>query len=397
MAKRIKEATIELRKEMNKIISNDQDSFRQDGPVGSGGFIWQGYEELCEQESTGKKTYEIYMRPPIIAKTFGLTDAEWRKISARFDDANEWHPERVALHERIVSTLLEGADVLSRRLREYEAGNEREPTIYCLRGACGSGKTTALRDGTIGGVLDENGEPNGTLAPDVIKMFLRRGGLLNHLQVHDEASMLGRKLAKVLHERAMLEPYSVVYDKSMAYVTDFEDVFSDAVETKRKVVIVDIDVPLELSAVRVLVRPKGGKSANIDFDGVVRAFGAIRKNRLKLHKQILENSGVIDSYTLKCFDHETKHLEDVMRYENDELRTLSGKEELAELAVMSDKKHIDAEIEKVRETMITDGFVSHFRDVYLDGRPEWDDGGVIAELERHIGKTIAEALDDKSR
>ena len=333
----------------------------------------------------GKKTYEIYMRPPIIAKTFGLTDAEWRKVSARFDDANEWHPERVALHERIVSTLLEGADVLSRRLREYEAGNEREPTIYCLRGACGSGKTTALRDGTIGGVLDENGEPNGTLAPDVIKMFLRRGGLLNHLQVHDEASMLGRKLAKVLHERAM------------AYVTDFEDVFSDAVETKRKVVIVDIDVPLELSAVRVLVRPKGSKSASIDFDGVVRAFGAIRKNRLKLHKQVLEYSDVVDSYILKCFDYETKHLEDVMRYENGELKTLSGKEELAEMAVMSDKKHIDAEIEKVRETMITDGFISHFRDVYLDGKPEWNDGGVIAELERHIGKTIAEALDDKSK
>ena len=382
---------------MNKIILNDQDSFRQDGLVVGGGFTWQGYEELREQESTGKKTYEIYMRPPIIAKTFGLTDAEWRKVSARFDDADEWHPERVALHERIISTLLEGTDALSCRLREYEVKDERGPTLYCLRGACGSGKTTALRDGTIGGVLDGDGELSGTLAPDVIKMFLRRGGVLNHLQVHDEASMLSRKLVKVLHERAMLEPYSVIYDKSMAYATDFEDVFNDAVEAKQKVVILDIDVPLELSAVRVLVRPKGGRSANIDFDGVARAFGAIRKNRLRLQKQILENSNVVDSYTLKCFDYETKHLEDAMRYENGEFRTLSGKEELAEMAIVLDKKHIDVEVEEVRETMITNGFISHFRDVYLDGKPEWTDGEVITELGRHIGKTIAEALDEKSK
>ena len=64
---------------------------------------------------------------------------------------------------------------------------------------------------------------------------------------------------------------------------------------------------------------------------------------------------------------------------------------------MSDKKHIDAEIEEVRGTMITDEFISRFRDVYLDGKPEWNDDEVVAELERHIGKTIAEALDDKSR
>ena len=389
---------MELRNNQNTKRGNKlRTVFGLDKTATDRGFDWQNYQELCEQESTGKKTYEIYMRPPIITKTSGLTDDEWRKVSARFDDSNEWHPERVALHERIISTLLEDTDALSRRLREYETKNERGPTLYCLRGACGSGKTTALRDGMIGGVLDDDGELSGTLAPDVIKMFLRRGGVLNHLQVHDEASMLSRKLVKVLHERAMLEPYSVIYDKSMAYVTDFEDVFNDAVEAKQKVVILDIDVPLELSAVRVLVRPKGGRSANIDFDGVARAFGAIRKNRPRLHKQILENSNVIDSYTLKCFDYETKHLEDAMRYENGEFRTLPGKEELAKIAVMSAKKQIDAEIEKVRETMITEGFISHFCDVYLDGKPEWNDGEVIAGLRRHIGKTTAEALDEKSK
>jgi hypothetical protein len=86
-----------------------------------------------------------------------------------------------------------------------------------------------------------------------------------------------------------------------------------------------------------------------------------------------------------------------MRYENGEFRTLPGKEELAKIAVMSAEKQIDAEIGKVRETMITDGFISHFCDVYLDGKPEWNDGEVIAELRRHIGKTIAEALNEKSR
>ena len=360
-------------------------------------FEWGNYEILCEQESTGKKTYEIYMRPPVITKTTGLTDNEWRKVSARLDDPKEWHPERVSLHEQIMAVMLERADALSRRLRECESKKDQGPTIYCLRGVCGSGKTTVLLSGEIEGVLDEDGQPSGVLASDLIKALLRNRKTLSHIQVHDEASMLSRRLGGILHERAMLEPYSVIYDKLMAYKTDFEDVFHDASETGRKVVIFDMDVPLELSAVRVLAREKGGKHSNIDFKGVADGFLAIRKNRSALFEQVMKNLGVVGSYVLKGFDYTVKHLNDVARLGDGEIQMVSGMEGLAEDAIKSSVKKIEMEISVVRDTLITEEYISYYKDKYLDGEPKWNDAGLIKELRNNIGKTISEALDDKSR
>ena len=373
------------------------DSSIDQGSFGGSDYEWGDYKELQKQESTGKKTYEIYMRQPVTIKTTGLTDGEWREVSARLDDPKEWHPERVLLHERIIEIMLEQADALSRRLRECESKKDQGPTVYCLRGVCGSGKTTVLLSGEIEGVLDESGQPSGVLASDLIKVLLRNGRALSHIQVHDEASMLSRRLGGILHERAMLEPYSMVYDKLMAYKTDFEDVFHDASETGRKVVIFDMDVPLELSAVRVLAREKGGKHSNIDFKGVTDAFLAIRKNRSTLFGQIMKNLGVVDSYVLKGFDYNAKYLNDVARLGDGEIQIVPGMEDLAEDAIKSSVKKIEIEISEVRDTLITEEYISYYKDKYLDGEPKWNDAGLIKELRNNIGKTISEALDDKSR
>ncbi len=358
---------------------------------------WGSYEELEKLESTGVKSFKIFMRPPPIEKTFGLTDGEWRQVQARFDSPDEWHPERVKFHEQIVTEMLSKADALSQRLRKHEIEEGRKPTIYCLRGTCGSGKTTALRGGLFNGILDETGEPSGTLAPDTLKTPLRKNGTMSHAQVHDESSMLSRKLSLAMRERAMSEPYSMVYDKLMAYPTDFEDVFEDAAETDREVAILDMDVPLEPSAVRVLSRTKGGEDPILNFGGVANAFSAVRKNRATLLEQISEHPDRVSAYTLRVYDPETKQTVEAARLENGKIQTIPGMETLAEKAVASSDESIDAEIAAIRDTVITEEYIAYFEDTYFDENSKQYAEKNAAALREYIGKTLGEALDDKSK
>ena len=358
---------------------------------------WGDYEELEKLESIGVKSFKIFMRPPPIEKTVGLTDGEWRQVQARFDSSEEWHPERVKLHERIITTMLAKADALSQRLRRHEIDEGRKPTIYCLRGTCGSGKTTALRGGLFNGILDETGEPSGALAPDVLKTPLRKDGKMSHGQVHDESSMLSRKLSRAMRKRAMREPYSMVYDKLMAYKTDFDDVFKDAAETNREVAILDMDVPLELSAVRVLSRTKGGEDPILDFNGVANAFSAVRKNRSTLFGQISEHSDTVSAYTLRVFDPESKQSVEAARFENGKIQAIPGREALAEKAMMSSDKEVDAEVERIRDTIITEEYIAYFEDTYFDENSKQYAAKNVAALREYIGKTLGEALDSKSK
>lgn len=358
---------------------------------------WGNYEELEKLESLGVKSFKIFMRPPPIEKTSGLTDGEWRQVQARFDSPDEWHPERVKFHEQIITTMLTKADALSRRLRRHEIDEGRKPTIYCLRGTCGSGKTTALRGGLFNGILDETGEPSGTLAPDVLKTPLRENGKMSHVQVHDESSMLSRKLSRAMRERASNEPYSMVYDKLMAYPTDFEDVFEDAAETDREVAILDMDVPLELSAVRVLSRTKNGEDPNIDFAGVANAFSAVRKNRSALFGQISAHPDTVSAYTLRAFDPKSKQSVEVARLENGKIQVVPSREALAEQAVISSDEEVDAEVKRIRNTIITEEYITYFEETYFDESSKQYATKNVAVLREYIGKTLGEALDSKSK
>lgn len=357
---------------------------------------WYGPEQVEKLEEMGVKSFKIFMRPPPIEKTIGLRNGEWRKVQARFDDLGEWSPERLKLHEQIIDEMMPKIDALSQRLRQHEIEEGRGPTIYCLRGTCGSGKSRALRNGLFEGILDENGKPSGTLAPDVLKTPLR-GGVMNHAQVHDESAMLNREISRIVHKKALEEPYSMVYDKLMAYETDFEDVFKDAKETNREVAILDMDVPLELSAVRVLTRTKTGEDPILDFDGVANAFASVRKNRSALIKQMSENGDRMSSYTLRAFDPEVKEVVEVAKLRDGRIKALPGKEKIAERAVVSTDEEIDEEVEKVKNTVITEDFIKYFDDRYFDDESKRFAVKNIAALREYMGKTLSEALNDKSK
>ena len=194
----------------------------------------------------------------------------------------------------------------------------------------------------------------------------------------------------------MRGPYSMVYDRSMAYPTDFEDVFNDSLETNRKVVILDFDIPLELSAVRVLSRVKNGEDPNINFSGVADAFLAVRKNRAILFSQMSEHSDVVSEYGLRVFAPGEKRLVDVMRFEKGEIRTIIGREKLVEQAAMLDEAELVTEIARVQNTVINEDYIAYFKKKYCDNKIEQNAKNVAA-LRENKNKTIGEALDAKSR
>ena len=387
---------VEFRSNLNNQEKTPQEDLLEQ-EVQTEASAWGDYESLEVLEQTGIETYKIFMRPPPIERTVGLTDGEWREVQARFDNPAEWHPERVKLHEQIIQSMLSKADALSQRLRQHEVEEGRRPTIYCLRGTCGSGKTTAIRGGLFEGILDETGEPSGTLSPDALKTPLRNNGQLSHAQVHDESSTLSRKLSRAIHERAKQEPYSMVYDKLMAYPTDFEDVFDDAAETGRDVAVLDMDVPLELSAIRVLSREKGGEDPILSFNNVANAFSAVRKNRSTLYEQIAQHPDSISAYTLRVFDPETKQQVEVARLEGGRIGVIEGRESLAALAVPASDEDISAEIEAVRNTVITEEYIAYFENAFFDDSTRQYAAKNIATLRQHLGQTIGEALDNKSK
>lgn len=375
------------------------------------------FEFLPEEEArrvlreTPQESFKVLMRNPP-ERTTGLSDSEWDVVQAQMDNPENWPAYRRELHERAVAERLESCDSMSRRLRAKERERGDPATIYVLRGTCGAGKTTALRTGDrFPGVLDEDGQPTGALSADLMKIPLRNDGLaegevsqISHTQVHQEACVLNRRLTRAVHERAMAardsgEGYSMVIDKLMCKHQDIVDVIRDAESTERDMRVIDVDVPFELSAVRVLCRTAEGDDPQIPFENVAYSFRNIRNERAKLLKTacISGDKCPIRSYELVVFNPTTKKQETVFSAESGRPKRVTSLEE-RELVMqaVSSKEATEAEIDEVGGTVITDEYIDTFIGKYFDESDEKSmryAASTRATLEQFKGLTLADALD----
>ena len=220
------------------------------------------------------------------------------------DDPKHWQPERAAIQEEIVEKEIIGALALSESLRNAEANRGIGPTIYAMRGLSAAGKTQAVK--RIEGVIIEDGETVGALSPDTAKrdLYAVSGGVTD--QIHKESGSIRRRVEGAMKSFALEMEISDIRDSVMKDDADIEVAIRDAEETERRLVMIDIDVPLEVSATRLLLRPKGGADPNPNPAYLSRAFGGIRGNRvnaIRLLKQAYETGRVKDvSYSLLCYD-----------------------------------------------------------------------------------------------
>lgn len=311
-------------------------------------------------------------------------------LDAHLDDPESWIPERRQLQEAIFQEELAKAHALSERL-----GDER-PTVYALRGNTAAGKTTAVRTSeAFAKALDEDGEPTGSINPDTYKTILKQAEsegevqTVSHFQSHEEGSMIARKINASLAESES----SMVIDKRMSKDKNIVELIKLAESSGREVKILDVDVPLEISLVRVLERPVGGESPNVPFYAVAEGFSEIRTSRAGLLDTAANDEKITD-YVLRVADSTGKSVEVARKVDG----KMIYEPEHQDLLVQSvDAAGASAEIAKLADTKIDDKYIEgYISRVYAEDPQGERAQRSRAALVRYRGKTLKQALDKRA-
>ncbi|MBO1895161.1 RHS domain-containing protein [Shewanella sp. BF02_Schw] len=156
------------------------------------------------------------------------------------------------------------------------------PAIHAMRGNTGAGKSRLMKSGVIP-ELALGDIP--VINPDNIKPLLideakKDNTTLTHDQTHWEAAMLSDKLkAELLKPENKDKVPSIIVDKRLGGLYEIKALHKEALATDRQVNVFDVDAPLEMSLLGVLMRKPGGDDPIVPFHIVAGGFQAARKNR----------------------------------------------------------------------------------------------------------------------
>jgi hypothetical protein len=285
-------------------------------------------------------------------------------------------PERVALHAQVAMRFATDMIGLSKRF-----GND-EPTIYALSGNTAVGKSfTAKHDPDFIRGVDEKGEAKGALNPDTVKALLRRGvdGITNQ-QIHIEGFAINAKLAAELKSKALQT--SMVLDERLGTVPAITDLVEMARKSGKKLVLKDIDAPLQVSALRVL-----GRDVKVDpcvpFGPIASGYLAICRDRAEVLQVVLK-SPEIESYELFVMDESGRSgfaARKVPATETKPARLEILDEELYAYALGGEKR-AEEEINSLRTAVLSDSLFKAFEGKGLSKKP----------LEHYEGMTVGDAL-----
>lgn len=319
-----------------------------------------------------------------------MSKAEIRRIKGK---AEAYTPERQIWHQEVIEKTLADARELSERLGP-------PPRIIAMRGGCGSGKTTAVRQRYgESGIFDANGDVPGAVKPDYFKTVIIEkartdlGLAISSEQTHLESTGVCRMYSdKLVQEQGV----SMLVDKQLDGAGDVEELIRAGHETGKSVEVLDNDIPIELSAFRVLRREIGGTDPNMPYQAVVRGYLGIRANRAQVVEACRDE--IVSDYALRAFDPETKEQIEVIKKVDGELVYVPGKEDLARGILAQGRSEAMLEAESVGEQEITESYIEDFVKRY--GNP--DDASwakkVKDTLSPYLGleMTLKEALDSKS-
>ena len=187
----------------------------------------------------GKATYLAYTR--------GGADGA-RNLKTYLLNPDNWFPERVAIHQNILKTCYDEARALAMTLHPPST----EPVLVLTRGNSGSGKTfvlthtdnSFLKGLNLEGAVKEH--ESGVINPDIIKTQISRleNGHVSSAQVHEEGSMLADQVVI----RLIGEKTSFILDKRFGTAEAISKVAQKAKENGYRVVVIDVDAPVETSS-----------------------------------------------------------------------------------------------------------------------------------------------------
>ncbi|MDB5181398.1 MAG: hypothetical protein JWP13_161 [Candidatus Saccharibacteria bacterium] len=331
-------------------------------------------------------TYEAYI--------YGQDVPRGQDLYPFLNDPGNWLPERSALHADIIREQYALTRQLSERL------NDTTPTIYALRGNTASGKSTmARRHPQLVRGLDEQGELSGSINPDTYKNILKQHEaeeelqVVNHAQTHFEGSMIAWKIEGMIAPEAS----SVVIDRRLTTVGSINQIETRAREywAGKLIHLFDLEVPLEISLVRVLSRPVGGDAPNVPFDVVAEGFRDIRFSRDEVIYRV-EHHDWINYYVLFVTDENGKTIEAAHKNPGDQLEIIEGASELLDEAKNYHVVHWM--LRNLTETVITEDYINR----YIERIHGDDPTGRIADttraaLAKYIGRTLKHSLDERSQ
>ena len=212
------------------------------------------------------------------------TGAPWDKAAV---DEN-WIKDRQELHKRIIDTAM--TEVLAKT--QVLVG---PPAIHAMRGNTGAGKSRLMKSGAIpelatGDIAVSNPD---NFKPVLINEAKKDGISLTHNQTHWEAAMLSNKLkSKLLKPENKEQVPSIIVDKRLGGLYELKTLHKEGLETGRQVNVFDVDAPLEMSLLGVLMRKPGGDDPIVPFDDIVGGFKAARNNRSEFAEYYEKNSGL---------------------------------------------------------------------------------------------------------
>lgn len=309
-------------------------------------------------------------------------------------DPEAYTKERQAWHNEVINGTMEAARHLSEQLGD-------PPRIIAARGSCGSGKTTTFKELFDGlNVFDEKFDIPGAIKPDYFKDVIKKeakddlGINITSTQAHMESTGLCRMYADKIKTTPNL---SMVVDKQLGAPNDIKEIIDWGKESGKKVELIDNDVPLELSAYRVLRRRVDGVDPNIDFAGVARGFTEIRANRMEAIEDARDD--IVSDYSLRVFDPVSKQQVEVMKKIDGKIVYIPGYEDLAKNTIFEDETSARIEVMEVRDQLITAEYVENFISKYFDesnGPTKWSSHArKVLGAYVGLGVTLGEALDSK--
>ena len=195
-----------------------------------------------------------------------------------------WKPERRALHESWIAKAKAEAQQFADAMEK--ANPNAEATVYCMRGNTAAGKTRAV----TGNVPEMQAPMAATkdlrhraVNPDNFKLEIYGADPgVTSTQAHLESSMLATRLQKELSglKTSTGKSASILIDKRLATKGEVAEYINFAKTSGRKIVLYDVDAPLEASLVGVLERAPGGNDPLPPFDVVAGGFTSVRNDRV---------------------------------------------------------------------------------------------------------------------
>lgn len=352
----------------------------------------QDRASTIERLKEGATTASVYIE--------GGSSMSISELKRKKGDPEAYTKERQAWHERVLTKTFEFGKHLSDELGP-------PPRIIAARGGCGAGKTTAFKKLFQGkNIFNEKSDIPGAVKPDYFKDVIKdeaRDSLGIEI-TSDQTHMESTGLCRMYAEELKSDPNtSMVIDKQLETAGDIQELIEWGHETGKPVELLDNDVPIELSAYRVLKRPIGGADPNMQFSSVARGFIGIRANRAELLSDIKDD--IVSFYSLRAFDPVSKDQVPIVQKNADgKIVYVPGYEELGRSIIRQGEAEARAEASQVEHQLITEEYIESFVSKYFDeseSAPDWSrrsakEAREVLGAYVGLGITFGEAMASKA-